>query len=91
MIAAQVVDLRPGETINLAVSITMPNGLSTTPETPDGIQVTIFPEYVLITLRQIPLMEEGLYRFTISLGAQEPVVITVPVLRVAQPAYAEIH
>jgi hypothetical protein len=91
MIAAQVVDVRPGEAIDLSVTIEMPNGLSTAPEQPDGIQVSIFAEYVLITLRQIPLMEEGLYRFTISLRDQEPLKIGVPVLRVSQPAYAEVH
>jgi len=46
---------------------------------------------VLITLRQIPLLEEGVYRFTIALGKQEPMMIDVPVLRVSQPAYAEVH
>lgn len=91
MIATHVVDVRPGESIDLAVSIKIPNGLSTAPEPPDGIHVTIFAEYVLITLRQIPLTEEGLYRFTISLEDQEPVVIVVPVLLVSQPAYAEVH
>ena len=91
MIAAHVVDVRPGERIDLGVSIEMPNGLSTSPEQPDGIQVTIYPEYVLITLRQIPLLEEGVYRFTIALGNQEPIVIDVPVLLVSQPAFAEVH
>jgi len=91
MIAAHVVDVRPGETIDLGVSIEMPSGLSTAPEQPDGIQVTVYAEYVLITLRQIPLLEEGVYRFTIALGKQEPMMIDVPVLRVSQPAYAEVH
>jgi len=53
--------------------------------------VHIFAEYVLVTLRQIPLTEEGIYRFTMSLGHHEPFEIDVPVLRVSQPAYAEIH
>jgi hypothetical protein len=91
MIAARVVDVRRGESIDLGVSIAMPNGLSTAPEQPDGIQVSIFPEYILITLRQIPLADEGIYRFTVSLGDQDPVVIEVPVLLVSRPAYAEIH
>jgi hypothetical protein len=91
MIAARVVDIRPGESLHLGVSIMMPNGMSTAPDPPDGIQVNVFAEYVLITLRQIPLVEEGIYSFIISLGAQESVVIDVPVLLVSRPAYAEIH
>jgi hypothetical protein len=91
MIAARVVDVRKGESLDLGVSITMPNGMSTAPDQPDGIQVNVSAEYVLITLRQIPLLEEGVYRFAISLGDQDPVVIDVPVLRVSRPAYAAIH
>jgi hypothetical protein len=91
MIAAHVLDLRPGETMDFAVSLTTPSGLSTAPDPPDGIEVHIFAEYVLVTLRQIPLTEEGLYRFTLSLGAEDPFLIEVPVLRVSQPAYADIH
>ncbi|HUK32400.1 MAG TPA: hypothetical protein VLV86_00730 [Vicinamibacterales bacterium] len=91
MIAAHVVDVRPEEALDLGVSIEMPSGLATAPEQPHGIHVTTYAEYVLITLRHIPLLEEGVYRFTIALAGQEPVVIDVPVLRVSQPAYAEVH
>jgi len=91
MIAARVLDRRPDETMNFAFSLTTPSGLSTVPDPPDGIDVHIFAEYVLVTLRQIPITEEGIYRFTMSLGHHEPFEIDVPVLRVSQPAYAEIH
>src|SRR5215475_4991947 len=63
MIAAHVVDVRRGERIDLGVSIEMPSGLATAPDQPDGIHVTVYAEYVLITRRQIPLLEEGVYRF----------------------------
>jgi len=91
MIAAHVLDVRPGETRDFGVSLTTPSGLSTAPDSPDGIAVQVFAEYVLVTLRQIPLTEEGIYRFTISLGEQEPFQIDVPVWRVSLPAHAEIH
>src|SRR5262245_19828401 len=55
MIAARVVDVRMSESLDLGVSIAMPNGISTAPEQPDGIEVGIFTDYILITLRQIPL------------------------------------
>ena len=90
MIAVHVADVRLGESLDLAVSIATPNGLSTAPE-PDGIHVTTLAEYVLITLRQIPFMQEGLHRFTVALGDQQPIEIGVPVLQTSQPAYAEVH
>src|SRR5262245_33541302 len=91
MLAARVVGVLPGESLDLGVSGTMPSGMSTAPEQPDGIHVNVLAEYILITLRQIPLMEEGLYRFVVSLGSQEPVVIEVPVMQVSHRAYAEVH
>ena len=91
MIAARVLDVRPGETMDLGVSLTTPSGLSTAPDPPDGIGVQVFAEYVLVTLRQIPLAEEGLYRLTLSLGQHDSFLIEVPVLRVSHAAHAEIH
>jgi hypothetical protein len=91
MIAVRVADVRHGEGIELGVSMQTPSGLSTAPDQPDGLQVTVAAEYVLITLRQVPLTEEGIYRFSVSLGSDETVVLDVPVLRTSRPMHAEIH
>jgi hypothetical protein len=42
-------------------------------------------------LRNLPLAEEGIYSFGISLGADPPVTITVPVLLQPRPAHVRVH
>jgi len=46
---------------------------------------------ILVTLRNLPLAEEGIYSFGISLGADPPVTITVPVLLMSRPAHVRVH
>ena len=72
MIAARVVDVRPGEEFEVGLSVATPSGLWTAPNDPDGYDVGIAGEYVLITLRNLPLHLEGLYRFEVSLDAGIP-------------------
>jgi hypothetical protein len=46
---------------------------------------------VLITLRQMPLTAEGVYRFLVSVGAETSVPLEIPVSIVCRHRYAEIH
>jgi hypothetical protein len=91
MIAARVIDVLPAEEIDVGVAVRTPSGLCIAPNAPDGYEVGIAGEHVLITLRDLPLTEEGLHRFEVSLGAQEPVALEIPVLLVSKPRYAAIH
>jgi hypothetical protein len=50
----------------------------------DGFDVNIVGEYILISLRDVPLSEEGLYRFEVSIGDNEPVPLELTVGLVAQ-------
>jgi hypothetical protein len=52
MIAARVVDVRPGEEFDVGLSVATPSGLWTGPSDPDGYEVGIAGEYVLMTLKE---------------------------------------
>jgi hypothetical protein len=91
MIAARVIDARPGEEFDVGLSVQTPSGLWTAPHGPEGYEVGIAGEYVLMTLRDLPLSAEGLYRFELSIGDSQPVTIEIPVFLVATPSRAAIH
>ena len=91
MIAARVIDARPGEEFEVGLTIQTPNQLWTAPEGADGYEVGIAGEYVLMTLRNLPLSAEGIYRFELSLGSEPPLVLKIPVFLVSTPRHAEIH
>ena len=91
MLAGHVVDVRPGEAIEVGVSITTPSGLSPSPDDPQCIEISNAGEYVLVTLRQFPLHEEGVYRFSISLVAGDTATLDIPVLLVSSVVHAQIH
>jgi hypothetical protein len=91
MIAGRIVDVRPGEAIEVGISITTPSGLSPSPDDPHCIDISSAGEYVLVTLRQFPLEEEGMYRFVVSLGENNPVTLDIPVLLVSNSISAQIH
>jgi hypothetical protein len=91
MIVARVVELRVRETIDVGVSITTPSGHCPSPNDPDCLDIEVVADYILVTLRDLPLAEEGIYSFGISLGADPPVTITVPVLLQPRPAHVRVH
>ena len=43
------------------------------------------------TLRDLPLTEEGVYRFAVTVDDAAPVTLDIPVLLTVKPAFAEIH
>jgi len=58
---------------------------------PSGYEVGIAGEYVLITLRDLPLADEGIYRFELSLDGGMPVTLDIPVFLVSTPRHSQIH
>lgn len=80
MIAAHVVDVRVGDELNVEAWIVTPRGVAAAPNHPDGLSVTVAAEYLLLTLRDIPLAEEGIYRICLAVDGGAPVTLDVPVL-----------
>ena len=91
MIAARVVEAKPGEEFDVNLAVQAPNGLWTAPNGPSGYAVAIAGEYVLITLRDLPLSDEGIYRFELSLDSGHPATLEIPVFLVSTPRHSEIH
>jgi hypothetical protein len=83
MIAARIVDVQPVDSFPVAVSVATPSQ-RLVPDNMDGFDVNIVGEYILISLRDVPLSEEGLYRFEVSIGDNEPVPLELTVGLVAQ-------
>ena len=78
MVAARIVDVQPVDNFTVAVSVTTPNQ-RLVPVSGDGFDVSIAGEYILITLRDVPLSEEGRYQFEVSISDNEPVTLDVMV------------
>jgi hypothetical protein len=91
MLAGRIVNLRPREEVEIGVSIATPSGLSPAPDDPECMEITNAGEYVLVTLRQFPLREEGVYRFSVSIIGGNTVTIDVPVLLVSRLIHAQVH
>jgi hypothetical protein len=88
MIAVRIADVEAGESFGIGVSMVTPGGVRLTPEHSDGFDIAMSAEYILITLREVPLAEEGAYRFAVSVGKGSPICIDVPVRLVPRDAYA---
>jgi hypothetical protein len=91
MLAARVVDVPADEPLAVGLFIVTPSGRLATPNEAETFKVELTAEYVLVTLWDLPLKEEGLYRFGISINDGEAVTIDVPVLLVEQAKYAGVH
>lgn len=91
MIAAHVVDVQFGDELNVEAWITTPRGVAAAPNHPDGLSVSVAAEYLLLTLRDVPLTEEGVYRISVALDGAAPITLEVPVLLVSTPVNAVIQ
>lgn len=91
MIVGRLVEIRRADEVAVSVGIVTPGGVLTTSDSSDHINMEMAQEYVLVTLRNIPIREEGVYRFRMALSGQAPVFVDVPVLNAGAPAAAELH
>jgi hypothetical protein len=90
MVVARVSDPSPGEEINIGVAVLTPSGQWAEPDDPDGVQIEVASEYLLVTLRDLPLMEEGTYRFAVYLD-EHTMTVDVPVCLPTSRRHAEVH
>ena len=89
MMVARLIDGRPGDELAVGVAISTPRGGWVQPREA-GFEVEQAGEYLLVTLRDVPLVEAGMYRFAMALGEQE-VVVDIPVALIAPPARLSVH
>lgn len=79
MMVAHVVDLEPGGRINVSVAVATPDGEWIAPTASDDIHIEVASEYVLVTLRDLPLKDEGTYRFALHVDPQQFITVDMPV------------
>jgi hypothetical protein len=91
MVAARVVDTVPGEAIDVGVAVSTPSGDWAIESESDSVHIELAGEYVLVTLRDLHLREEGTYRFVVAVDQQEPVAVGVSVSVTPSRRYAEVH
>jgi hypothetical protein len=91
MMVAHVIDPTPGEQVDVGVAVVTPAGMWAAPSSSDNLHIEVAAEYILVTLRDLQLSEEGVYRFQLHLDDDQPAVVNVPVLAVPRPRYAEVH
>ena len=86
MLVAKLTDIRPVEELSIAIRVLPPSGRRTSPAHSDAVVIEMAREYVLATLRDVPICEEGVYRFQIALGGRAAVSVDVPVLTLERPS-----
>ena len=80
MLVARLADINPVDEVDVSVGVVTPSGLHTARPGTGSVMITMAGEYVLATLHDFPLFEEGMYRFQIKLRGQQVVAVEIPVM-----------
>jgi hypothetical protein len=86
-IASRVVGLRPQP--DVAVAVATPDSRLNATTWCERIEVEAVGDYLIVRLRGAPLVQEGIYRFEVSVDARESASIDIPVVVVALPGRAQ--
>ena len=79
MLVARLVDIRAVDEISVSVGIVAPSGFRSARTGSGSVVIEMAGEYILVTLREIPLLETGVHRFQIRLRGQPVAVLDVNV------------
>lgn len=90
-LVARLTDIQPMDEVDVALGVVAPNGAVATPTAAHGAVVEVSNGYILATLRDVPLLEEGSFGFCVGLHEQPPVIVPVPVMAMSHPLNAECH
>src|SRR5262245_9333877 len=80
MLVARLTDIQQADELNIEIGIVTPSGLHTAKPGSGMVSIEMTREYVFATLRDVPLQEDGTYRFQIRLRGQPVVAVEIPVL-----------
>lgn len=90
MLVAHLADVRHADELAVTIAIVMPDGRLVS-ATADGIGIEVVHEYVLVTLRDVPLQLPGLYRFRVGLAGQPPAFADVTLITPTEAARSNVH
>jgi hypothetical protein len=91
MIAARLVDIRPGETIGVNLTLTTPSGHPVSGTAGEEPEIDVAGEYVFIKIHDFPLTEQGTYRITLSVGDGHTLTFELPVFLAHETQPARVH
>jgi len=91
MMVARLADIRPFDEVAITVGMVTPSGKHLARTGSEHVAVQMAGEYALATLRDIPLIEEGVHRFQIRLRGQPVVSVQIPVLTMGRAAFAGVQ
>jgi len=91
MLVARLDELKPVEEIQIAAAVVSPSGIWKTPSVDDSVSIEMAREFVLVTLRSIPLAEEGVHSFRLLMTGLPPVLVDVPVVMAGSRSPAVMH
>src|SRR5262245_41452363 len=80
MLVARLADIQPVDAIALVVTMVTPAGLHDPGTGSETVAIELVGEYVFASFRDVPLFEEGAYRFQIKLRGQAVVSVAIPVM-----------
>ncbi len=78
-LVAHLADLRERKNLTVSFAVRTPSAVWVTPDETETARITMVEEYILITLRNLPLKEEGLYRFGLSMNEEPAASLDIPV------------
>ena len=92
LVVARIMSDAAPEDLDLAFGVRTPSGCWVTPSSDDAARVVISGDYLIISLQTLPLREEGVYRFEVSLGSGSRASVEVPVwLTTVEQPPLQIH
>jgi hypothetical protein len=90
-LVARLVDIQPVDEITIAVGMVTPSGFhASSPGAPE-VMIEMAGEYVLASIRDVLLIEEGVHHFRIMLVGQVAVDLEIPVLAAGKEASATLQ
>jgi hypothetical protein len=85
VLVARLSERWAGPDLDVGFGVVTPGGLWIAPQAADTSMVDLAGEYLIVTLRSLPLREEGVHRFELALGNGAEAAVEIPVW-VCQPA-----
>src|SRR5262245_37790410 len=90
-LVAHLADIQPVDEVAIVVGMVTPAGMHGARTASENVVIEMAGEYVLASLRDVPLLEEGAHRFQIKSRGQPVVSVEIPVVAFAESATAPLH
>ena len=90
-LVAHLTDIQPVDEVAIVVGVVDPSGGHGARMGSDDVTIEMSGHYILTTLRNVPLSEEGVYHFQIQLRGQPVRSLDIPVLATSRAGYSQVQ